>query len=93
MALRDISWRQPYPMDFYAGSSLGPWTVNHGRDRAALGRPAPGKVGRDFQQAGVTAPGRGLGAFRSLATRAAAAALRLQWKQHGKGVEDVEEGP
>ena len=33
MALRDISWQQPYPMDFYASSSLGPWTVNHGRDR------------------------------------------------------------
>lgn len=31
VALRDISWQQPYPMDFYAGSSLGPWTVNHGR--------------------------------------------------------------
>ncbi|XP_034497711.1 2-(3-amino-3-carboxypropyl)histidine synthase subunit 1 isoform X1 [Ailuropoda melanoleuca] len=33
VALRDISWQQPYPMDFYAGSSLGPWTVNHGRNR------------------------------------------------------------
>uniref|UniRef100_A0A8C3VNP8 2-(3-amino-3-carboxypropyl)histidine synthase subunit 1 n=1 Tax=Catagonus wagneri TaxID=51154 RepID=A0A8C3VNP8_9CETA len=41
VALRDISWQQPYPMDFYAGSSLGPWTVNHGRERplqAAGGR-------------------------------------------------------
>lgn len=33
VALRDISWQQPYPMDFYAGSSLGPWTVNYGRNR------------------------------------------------------------
>ncbi|XP_068386692.1 2-(3-amino-3-carboxypropyl)histidine synthase subunit 1 [Eschrichtius robustus] len=46
VALRDISWQQPYPMDFYAGSSLGPWTVNHGRDRLLQhpGRPALGKV-------------------------------------------------
>uniref|UniRef100_A0A671EGZ7 2-(3-amino-3-carboxypropyl)histidine synthase subunit 1 n=3 Tax=Rhinolophus ferrumequinum TaxID=59479 RepID=A0A671EGZ7_RHIFE len=53
VALRDISWQQPYPMDFYAGSSLGPWTVNHGRDRPpqAPGRPALGKV-----QEGSTRP-------------------------------------
>ncbi|XP_031994017.1 2-(3-amino-3-carboxypropyl)histidine synthase subunit 1 isoform X1 [Hylobates moloch] len=46
VALRDISWQQPYPMDFYAGSSLGPWTVNHGQDRRphTLGRPARRKV-------------------------------------------------
>lgn len=46
VALRDISWQQPYPMDFYAGSSLGPWTVNHGRDLTAHahGRRARGKV-------------------------------------------------
>ncbi|KAB1264974.1 2-histidine synthase subunit 1 [Camelus dromedarius] len=45
VALRDISWQQPYPMDFYAGSSLGPWTVNHGRDRPlqAPGRRVLGK--------------------------------------------------
>ncbi|XP_077021619.1 2-(3-amino-3-carboxypropyl)histidine synthase subunit 1 isoform X3 [Tamandua tetradactyla] len=48
VALRDISWQQPYPMDYYAGSSLGPWTVNHGRNPPALRkvqerptRPAP----------------------------------------------------
>nr|XP_024645639.1 2-(3-amino-3-carboxypropyl)histidine synthase subunit 1 isoform X3 [Macaca nemestrina] len=46
VALRDISWQQPYPMDFYAGSSLGPWTVNHGLDRRPQtpGRPTRGKV-------------------------------------------------
>ncbi|XP_073902686.1 2-(3-amino-3-carboxypropyl)histidine synthase subunit 1 isoform X3 [Castor canadensis] len=46
VALRDISWQQPYPMDFYAGSSLGPWTVNHGRDRTPQGpgRPVLEKV-------------------------------------------------
>ena len=50
MALRDISWQQPYPMDFYASSSLGPWTVNHGRDRLLQvpGRLALGKVGCVF---------------------------------------------
>ncbi|XP_069339590.1 2-(3-amino-3-carboxypropyl)histidine synthase subunit 1 isoform X1 [Eulemur rufifrons] len=53
VALRDISWQQPYPMDFYAGSSLGPWTVNHGRDRPpqARGRLVLGKV-----QEGSTCP-------------------------------------
>jgi hypothetical protein len=52
VALRDISWQQPYPMDFYAGSSLGPWTVNHGRDRTPQGpgRPVLEKVGRDFKE-------------------------------------------
>ncbi|KAM5273485.1 2-(3-amino-3-carboxypropyl)histidine synthase subunit 1 [Ctenodactylus gundi] len=46
VALRDISWQKPYPMDFYASSSLGPWTVNHGRDRIPQvpGRPTVGKV-------------------------------------------------
>ncbi|XP_064893074.1 2-(3-amino-3-carboxypropyl)histidine synthase subunit 1 isoform X4 [Columba livia] len=29
VALQDIEWQQPYPMDFYASQSLGPWTVNH----------------------------------------------------------------
>ncbi|NWT93139.1 DPH1 synthase, partial [Urocynchramus pylzowi] len=29
VALQDIEWQQPYPMDFYASHSLGPWTVNH----------------------------------------------------------------
>uniref|UniRef100_G1T4J1 2-(3-amino-3-carboxypropyl)histidine synthase subunit 1 n=2 Tax=Oryctolagus cuniculus TaxID=9986 RepID=G1T4J1_RABIT len=50
VALRDISWQQPYPMDFYAGSSLGPWTVNHGKDRPPqpAGRPALGKVQEGF---------------------------------------------
>uniref|UniRef100_G1Q6G6 2-(3-amino-3-carboxypropyl)histidine synthase subunit 1 n=1 Tax=Myotis lucifugus TaxID=59463 RepID=G1Q6G6_MYOLU len=39
VALRDISWQQPYPMDFYASSSLGPWTVNHGTRLALPSRP------------------------------------------------------
>lgn len=25
-------WQSVYPMDFYANDSLGPWTVNHGRN-------------------------------------------------------------
>ncbi|XP_029467881.1 2-(3-amino-3-carboxypropyl)histidine synthase subunit 1 [Rhinatrema bivittatum] len=29
VALKEIEWQQIYPMDFYAGQSLGPWTVNH----------------------------------------------------------------
>ena len=57
--MRDISWQQPYPMDFYASSSLGPWTVNHGRDRLLQvpGRLALGKVGRDTKK--TEGPGRG----------------------------------
>ncbi|KAM6163672.1 2-(3-amino-3-carboxypropyl)histidine synthase subunit 1 [Rhynchocyon petersi] len=55
VALRDISWQQPYPMDFYAGSSLGPWTANHGRDRLLKtpGRPAGGKVGKPSRREGI----------------------------------------
>nr|XP_003469582.2 2-(3-amino-3-carboxypropyl)histidine synthase subunit 1 isoform X1 [Cavia porcellus] len=45
VVLRDISWQDPYPMDFYAGSSLGPWTVNHGRDRTPHG-PARAELGK-----------------------------------------------
>ncbi|NWI65520.1 DPH1 synthase, partial [Todus mexicanus] len=33
VALRDVEWQQPYPMDFYASQSLGPWTVNHAGTR------------------------------------------------------------
>lgn len=82
MALRDISWQQPYPMDFYAGSSLGPWTVNHGRDRPSQAprRPALGKVGRDSQ---------GGKSGRSLATRAEAAAKRPLREMHASGMDDV----
>lgn len=41
MALQDIEWQQPYPMDFYASQSLGPWTVNHGSTQPPRrGRPA-----------------------------------------------------
>ncbi|XP_058436063.1 2-(3-amino-3-carboxypropyl)histidine synthase subunit 1 isoform X3 [Marmota monax] len=46
VALRNISWQQPYPMDFYAGNSLGLWTVNHQPDLNSQGpsRSASGKV-------------------------------------------------
>ncbi|NXE30234.1 DPH1 synthase, partial [Ardeotis kori] len=41
VALRDVEWQQPYPMDFYASHSLGPWTVNHAGTRSPRhGRPA-----------------------------------------------------
>lgn len=53
MALKDISWQQPYPMDFYAGSSLGPWTVNHGRDPGPRGLGQLGKVGGDLTDGGA----------------------------------------
>ncbi|XP_074450932.1 2-(3-amino-3-carboxypropyl)histidine synthase subunit 1 isoform X3 [Larus michahellis] len=45
VALRDVEWQQPYPMDFYASQSLGPWTVNHAgtqpprHSRTAQGTP------------------------------------------------------
>lgn len=56
MALKDISWQQPYPMDFYAGSSLGPWTVNHDRDPGPRGLSQPGKVGGDLSDGGAVIP-------------------------------------
>ncbi|XP_054143083.1 2-(3-amino-3-carboxypropyl)histidine synthase subunit 1 [Melozone crissalis] len=44
VALQDIEWQQPYPMDFYASQSLGPWTVNHGGTQPPRrARPAQGK--------------------------------------------------
>lgn len=33
VALRMVSWQESYPMDFYANSSLGPWTVNNEANR------------------------------------------------------------
>ncbi|KAG5518649.1 hypothetical protein PMAC_002618 [Pneumocystis sp. 'macacae'] len=30
VALDGIEWKDPYPMDYYATRSLGPWTPNHG---------------------------------------------------------------
>ncbi|KAL1787562.1 ovarian cancer-associated protein 2 protein, partial [Sigmodon hispidus] len=47
VALKDISWQQPYPMNFYAGSSLGPCTVNHGRD------PGPRSLSKQGKEADV----------------------------------------
>nr|CAG4641300.1 EOG090X0GO2 [Eulimnadia texana] len=29
VALREVEWRENYPMDFYAYESLGPWTPNY----------------------------------------------------------------
>lgn len=37
MALGDIEWQQPYPMDFYASQSLGPWTANRSARPAQVG--------------------------------------------------------
>lgn len=37
VALGDIEWQQPYPMDFYASQSLGPWTANHTARPAQVG--------------------------------------------------------
>ncbi|BFZ59162.1 Diphthamide biosynthesis protein 1 [Saitoella coloradoensis] len=31
VALGGVGWQEVYPMDFYAGESLGGWTPNHGR--------------------------------------------------------------
>ncbi|KAI8507356.1 Diphthamide biosynthesis protein 1 [Branchiostoma belcheri] len=35
VALDAIAWQNTYPMDFYANSSLGPWTVNNEKHRPA----------------------------------------------------------
>ncbi|KAL7976056.1 hypothetical protein Chor_009734 [Crotalus horridus] len=37
VALQQIQWQEIYPMDFYAGQSLGPWTVNHPSHRPQKG--------------------------------------------------------
>ncbi|CCJ30596.1 unnamed protein product [Pneumocystis jirovecii] len=36
IALDGIEWKDPYPMDFYANHSLGPWTPNHGRGQRSI---------------------------------------------------------
>ncbi|KAG0220979.1 Diphthamide biosynthesis protein 1 [Mortierella sp. GBA43] len=32
VVFESIPWQPVYPMDFYSNDSLGPWTVNHGRN-------------------------------------------------------------
>jgi len=32
VVFESVSWQEVYPMDFYSNESLGPWTVNHGRN-------------------------------------------------------------
>ena len=29
VTLKNISWQEKYPMDYYSNDSLGPWTVNN----------------------------------------------------------------
>ncbi|XP_043355116.1 2-(3-amino-3-carboxypropyl)histidine synthase subunit 1 isoform X2 [Dermochelys coriacea] len=41
VALKEIEWQQTYPMDFYAGQSLGPWTVNHASHQSQRGASQP----------------------------------------------------
>lgn len=45
VALQDIEWQQPYPMDFYASQSLGPWTVNHASTRPSSRHGQTAQVG------------------------------------------------
>lgn len=32
VVFESVPWQDVYPMDFYSNDSLGPWTVNHGRN-------------------------------------------------------------
>ncbi|XP_077692724.1 2-(3-amino-3-carboxypropyl)histidine synthase subunit 1 isoform X1 [Eretmochelys imbricata] len=48
VALKEIEWQQTYPMDFYAGQSLGPWTVNHASHQSQRGTSQPTQA-RDQQ--------------------------------------------
>jgi 2-(3-amino-3-carboxypropyl)histidine synthase len=32
VVFESVAWQDVYPMDFYSNDSLGPWTVNHGRN-------------------------------------------------------------
>uniref|UniRef100_A0A7N4V6R6 2-(3-amino-3-carboxypropyl)histidine synthase subunit 1 n=1 Tax=Sarcophilus harrisii TaxID=9305 RepID=A0A7N4V6R6_SARHA len=51
VALRDVSWQQPYPMDFYASNSLGPWTPNYASP-GQRPRPRPPSSGAGQQVKG-----------------------------------------
>ena len=42
VVLKQIEWQTIYPMDFYANSGLGPWTVNNEQHRPAR----PGRANR-----------------------------------------------
>uniref|UniRef100_A0A8C0J7G0 2-(3-amino-3-carboxypropyl)histidine synthase subunit 1 n=1 Tax=Chelonoidis abingdonii TaxID=106734 RepID=A0A8C0J7G0_CHEAB len=48
VALKEIEWQQTSPMDFYAGQSLGPWTVNHASHKPQRGTSQPTQV-KDLQ--------------------------------------------
>jgi len=56
VALQDVEWQQPYPMDFYASQSLGPWTVNHAGTKPPR-RGRPDQVG-SASRGGRRSPGR-----------------------------------
>ncbi|KAF8939069.1 putative diphthamide synthesis protein-domain-containing protein [Dissophora ornata] len=32
VVFESVAWQDVYPMDFYSNDSLGPWTVNHGKN-------------------------------------------------------------
>ncbi|KAF9190746.1 Diphthamide biosynthesis protein 1 [Haplosporangium sp. Z 767] len=42
VVFESVAWQDVYPMDFYSNDSLGPWTVNHGRNI----RKKPAGVGK-----------------------------------------------
>ncbi|KAJ9058648.1 Diphthamide biosynthesis protein 1, variant 2 [Entomophthora muscae] len=41
VAIESIDYKETYPMDFYANDSLGPWTVNHGKNVRKSNRSRP----------------------------------------------------
>ncbi|XP_026546071.1 2-(3-amino-3-carboxypropyl)histidine synthase subunit 1 [Notechis scutatus] len=57
VALQQIQWQEIYPMDFYAGLSLGPWTVNHPSHRPQKGgRTKEVNLARSMLPPGKEAP-------------------------------------
>ncbi|KAL1923689.1 uncharacterized protein VTP21DRAFT_8669 [Calcarisporiella thermophila] len=44
VALCEVDWQEVYPMDFYANTSLGPWTPNHGKDKRPVRNGASRKA-------------------------------------------------
>lgn len=44
VAVNFIEWQTNYPMDFYANSSLGPWTPNHEQCKLGKRRGKPKKA-------------------------------------------------
>ncbi|KAF9922379.1 Diphthamide biosynthesis protein 1 [Linnemannia zychae] len=58
IVFESVEWQEVYPMDFYSNDSLGPWTVNHGRNIRKKATGA-GSIGKSLLKNKVSANGSG----------------------------------